>query len=384
MRRIRAAAAVAATCLIACSIPGPTAPSTPAAGTSPSTQLIDVTATKAADLRTRLDLLLGEQVVIVAKESVAAAYETDAYPGYVALLGTNASALGNLLRQGFGNTSASMLETSWSQLNRDLVEYAVGLVTHKQDQADSSSADVTNAVVPALSALVSRLAHVPGAQITQLLTQQVLDTKLVIEDAVGQSFPKFYTDLHVVYAQSPRLGDLLAGRMAQLFPDKFPGDSAIQAVTLRVSLNLLLQEHAYLASMTTDATIAGRGADAAAAAAELQTNAISLSAVFTDLFGASAGKQLGLLWSARDAALLDYASGVATSTVTLTQDFVAGFSPLAHVAPALVSDQARAAVAVIDDQRAKSFGALAGDDRAAATALEPVADAMATAASVQG
>jgi hypothetical protein len=31
---------------------------------------------------------------------------------------------------------------------------------------------------------------------------------------------------------------------------------------------------------------------------------------------------------------------------------------------------------VIDDQRAKSFDSLAGDDRSAATAMQPVADAL--------
>ena len=178
---------------------------------------------------------------------------------------------------------------------------------------------------------------------------------------------------------------MLAAQIVKLFPDKFPGDPSIAAVTLRVSLNHLMQEHAYLGSMATSAVIAGRDPEKAATSAALDANAASLHAAFKDEFGSSAGDQLGRLWAARNTALLDYAAGVgAAAKQALSQLFIAPFSAAAGVPQTLVDDQASAALAVVDDQRAKAFTTLAADDRAAAAAIETIADAMAAAGSVQG
>jgi hypothetical protein len=375
LRRIKAAAAVAAACLFACAAPGASAPSASNPG-GPVATPSPLSASQAADLRTRLDLLLGEQVFIVAKESAAAAAQTDAYPGYVSLLAANGSDLVDLLRLAFGNTSAAQFGVTWTQMNRDLVEYAVGLVTHKQSQADLSSADLVNVVEPALSKLVSSLTRLVSAQVTQSLTQQVMGAKLVADDAVAQNFPKLYTDLHAAYEQTSRLGDLLAAQIVKLFPDKFPGDPSAQAVTFRVSLNHLMQEHAYLATMATSAGIAGRNTEQAAATASLASNAASLGAAFSDQLGTATGNQLEHLWVTRDTALLEYAAGGAGAKQVLTQQFVTQFVGLTHVPQTLVGDQAAAAVAAIDDQRAKAFDKLAADDRTAATEMEPIADAM--------
>jgi hypothetical protein len=46
------------------------------------------------------------------------------------------------------------------------------------------------------------------------------------------------------------------------------------------------------------------------------------------------------------------------------------------MSPALVVNQVQATLKVIDDQRSKSTAALAADDRAAASAMQPVADAL--------
>ena len=55
--------------------------------------------TQAGDLRTHLDLILGEQVMIVAKETVAAVNHSEDYPAYTALLTANANDLTALMRR---------------------------------------------------------------------------------------------------------------------------------------------------------------------------------------------------------------------------------------------------------------------------------------------
>jgi len=69
-----------------------------------------------------------------------------------------------------------------------------------------------------------------------------------------------YADLRLAYASSSRIGDTIAIRMSQQFPDKFPGDPSISAVDARVALNSLLQEDSYITTMMSDAGIAGRAA----------------------------------------------------------------------------------------------------------------------------
>src|SRR5439155_672078 len=94
-----------------------------------------VAGTQAADLRTRLDLLLGEQVMIVAKESAAAVNHSDDYAGYTALLTANSSDLADLMRRAFGNSAAAQLAQQWNVQNGYLVDYAIAVVTHNDGKA---------------------------------------------------------------------------------------------------------------------------------------------------------------------------------------------------------------------------------------------------------
>jgi len=85
---------------------------------------------KAADLRIRLDLLLGEHVVVVAKQAVAAANHTDEYTGYATLLTTNADATVDVMRSAYGNTAATQLDQVWRIENGYVIDYTIGVVTH--------------------------------------------------------------------------------------------------------------------------------------------------------------------------------------------------------------------------------------------------------------
>jgi hypothetical protein len=161
----------------------------------------------------------------------------------------------------------------------------------------------------------------------------------------------------------------------QQFPDKFPGDASNKAVDERVSLNDLLQEHSYLATMTTDAAVNKRTDEQAGAAASLAANAGSLSKLFIEIRGSGAGAQAELLWGARNSDLIAYATnGDAAARQGLTEKFVTRFYALAPVAADNARDQVLATIKVIDDQRAKAFKAVAGDDKAAAAAMQSIAD----------
>lgn len=387
-------AAVAALIQLSCSTsPGPQA-SAPRRS-SPSPVAVNPADSKAADLRTRLDLLLGEHLIVVAKESEAAVVgANDEFTSYVSVLTSNGSGLADLMRLAFGDTTAGQFEQLWGVQNNYLVAYTIGLVTHNQNMSNGAMSGLVNGFIPQFSQFVTTTTQLPLDPTTQLMTEQVLETQAMIDDQFAQNYPKMYADLRKAYAQTSRIGDALAPNMVRKFPDKFPGDPSNKASDLRASLNELLQEHAYLATMATDAMVAGRAAEQSAADKALADNADTLGTVFSGLFGAAAGTQFDQLWAARDAAIAGYAAATdaaakQTALATLTDTFVSQFSGFVQDSTGLASGasgtsiqvQIQATIKVIDDQRAKAFAQLYADDRTAAAAMLPIADLI-TAATV--
>jgi hypothetical protein len=337
---------------------------------SPSTSVIvspSPSQTLAADLRTHLDLLLGEHVMIVAKQAAAATNHAVDYDQYASLLAANTSDLGVVFASAFGDTAAGELAGSWNTQNGYLVDYTIGAVTHDDVKTKAALLTLTNEFV---TTFAQRLAGASGLDVARLedsLKAEALAEQALIDDYVGGASSKFYADLHAAYALAPPFGDTVARQIAQKYPDKFPGDPSHADVDRRVALNDLMQEHAYLATLATDAIAKGRTAESAAATAALATNAAALA----PLFGAS----FPTLWAQRTSGLLAYAKGNTGASTALTVDFVRDFATLAHVDRSPVSRQLMATLKVIGDQRATSSKDVAGDDRAAATAMQPIADA---------
>jgi len=351
--------------LVACSN-STGAETSPASGAPPAAV---VASSRAADLRTQLDLLLSEHVMIIAKESAAAVNHSDEYSSYTALLTTNSTDLASVWSRAFGTTAATQLAQGWSIQNGYLVDYAIGVVTHNDDKANGAMSGLVNGFAPQFAQQIRDVGQLSLDPLTQLIKQQVLADKALIDDVFAQRYPAFYKNLHTAYAETSKLGDAIAAQIAQKYPDKFPGDPAAPVVDARVTLNLLLQEHSYLATMATESVVTGRSPEKTAAAAALATNADNLRAAFP---GSATG--FDKVWAARDAALLAYASGDGASKPALTDTFVQDFAAVTRVDNAPVTVQVNATIKVIDAQRAKSSKTLAAADRAAATAMQPIAD----------
>lgn len=323
--------------------------------------------TLAADLRTHLDLLLAEHVMFVAKESVAAVNHADDYDEYAALLAANASDLAAIFASAFGNTSSSELMKPWNAQDGYLVDYAIGVVTHDDAKAKAAMLTLTNEFVPNFAQAMSDASGIDSTSLAKMLGAEASAEKTFIDDYSAASFSAFYPHLHSAQALTAPLGDGLATQMTHRYPDRFPGDPLHGDVDRRVKLSLLLQEHAYLSTMSTDAVGAGRTADGSAAASALAVNTSALAPLF--------GAGFANVWGARISGLNAYARGDTTATASLTVDFVRNFAALAHVDSSAVSRQLTATLKVIDDQRGKDSADVAKDDRAAATAMEPIADA---------
>jgi hypothetical protein len=168
---------------------------------------------------------------------------------------------------------------------------------------------------------------------------------------------------------------MLAIQMAKQFPDKFPGDPSNNAVEARVALNDLLQEDSYLTTMMSEAGIAGRGDEAANALGAIAGARADIAPVVGFLLGPDARTGFPGVWGIRDADLFGYSnSSDSGARQRLTGSFVSQFSALTHAPASAVRDQVVATLKAIDDQRAKAYKNVAGDDRAAAAAMQAIAD----------
>lgn len=323
----------------------------------------------AADLRAHLDLLLAEQVMIVAKESAAAVDHSDEYSAYTSMLATNSADLTAIVARAYGNTAGVQFAQLWNAQDGYLVDYAIGVVTHNNDRAGSASDNLNFNFVPHFAQFLHDLSELPLESITALATQQAADDKALIDDVFTANFKAYYADLHRAYGQTSLLGDSLAEQITSAFPDKFPGDAATQAVTARVALSLALQEHSYLATMATDATLGGREAERVQSLAALMSNNLNLQALVQD-------QRFALAWAQETTALESYAGGNGTTSKTaLTGTFVTQLASITKTPAAIITNHVDAAIKVVDDQRSRA-NTIAQDDRAAATSMQPIADSV--------
>lgn len=322
---------------------------------------------QAADLRTHLDLLFAEQVMIVAKESAAAVNHSDEYSAYTSLLATNSADLVALIARAYGNTVGVQFAQAWNQQNGFLVDYAIGVVTHNDDKAKTASTSLTTIFVPQFSQLVSGFSGLPKSVITELASTQVLEDVAIIDAVFAGDLQSYYTNLHRAYAQTSRLGDALGEQIPTQFPDKFPGDASAPAVDSRVKLNLDLQEHSYLLTMATDATVNNRETERAVALSAASANNDAMRSVVEDT-------RFSLAWSLETGALLNYAVRQDPgSKQILTGNVVVQLAGVTQTKSDLIAAHENANIKVVDDQRANAKS-IAADDRAAATSMEPIAD----------
>lgn len=383
-------AALGAILLVGCSgSPQSQAPPSPAptsSGVAPNPA-----ESKAADFRIRLDLLLGEHVSIIAKQSSAPTRQAE-YTGYLRLLTTNSADLTDLVRSALGDIVAGQFESAWNAQNDYFVSYTIGLVTHNKAKADAAQSALSGTFTPQFSKLLSDVTQVPSGVITALVSRHVLEMKAMLDDQQSQNYQRLYADIRTAYADAVQVGDAIAPRIAARFPDKFPGSASGPAADLRATLNIGFQEHSYLTTMRTSAVIGRRPSEQAAVAASLVENTNALDALLTDVFGAGSALGFANAWAAGNVAMIAYASAVTASSkqqaltqltdasITQMSGWLADATNLAvDTSRPVLQSEIEAMTTVVDDQRTRAWSRLAADDRSAEAATEVVADLIAAA-----
>jgi uncharacterized membrane protein YqgA involved in biofilm formation len=364
----------------------------PAASTAPGTPS---TSSKAADLRTKLDILLGEHLILASKATGAAlAGNNDSFAAYGKLLGTNGTDIGAMIGAAYGQQAQDQFNQIWSAHDGFFVDYTKGVAAN-DDAAKSKAVDnLTNQYVPQFTTFLAGATDLPADAIKGLVTDHVLQTKAVVDDQAAKNYTKEYQDIDTAYQHMQQIGDALAPAIAKK-TGKFDGDASSKAAGFRATLNVLLQEHLYMATAATGAALAGRTDEFTAAADALNKNGTTIGGAIGMLYGQPAQDQFNQIWSAHNGFFVDYTKGVAANDATMKQKgvdelttqyipqfsmFLAGATGLPQDAIAgLTKDHVLTTKQVVDDQGAKNYAQAANDDRTAAQHMEMIGDPLASA-----
>jgi len=387
----------------AATTPGPTSMPTPSAADSmaPASPAASasgqvVVDSAAADLRVKLDLLLGEHIILASKATRAALIgHTAEFTAYGALLNSNGTDIGDLIGAAFGSAAKDSFNKIWSAHNGFFVDYTTGVATKDQAKMAKAVSDLTTIYVPQFADLISGATGLPRDAVVKLTTDHVLQTKQIVDDQGKGDWTATYADIRLAYAHMSMIGDPIAEAIATKLPAKFAGDAANKGVDFRVALDNLLQEHLYLATDATAAALEGMSTEFQAAGGALNTNGTDLGAAMGSIYGSAAKDSFNKIWSAHNGFFVDYTTGVATNdkakmdkavsdltTVYLPQfaDFLAGATGLPNdTLTALIKEHVLTTKAVVDAQGIKDFAAAAKADQMAGRHMESIGDPLAKA-----
>ena len=374
-----------------------------AASSAASPAAAVVTDSGAANLRTTVNLLLGEHISLAIKAVDAAlSGRTNDFNAYGTLLNTNGTDIGKLIGQVYGTAAETSFNGIWSAHNADFVEYTQGLAAKDTAKQADAVNKLTNTYVPQFSNLIAGATGLPTATVTSLVADHIMTTKAVVDDLGAKNYTQAATDLRKAYAHMQMIGDPLAEAIAVQHPATFPGDPKNKGVDLRVALNDLLQEHLYLATAATGAALTGNTAAFNAYGTALNNNGTDLGAAVGSVYGTDAQNQFNAIWSAHNADFVEYTQGVAAGdsakqadavnklTNTYIPQFAAFLSGATGVPTAtlssLLGDHITTTKAVVDAQAADakastatSATAVATADRMAAQHMEMIGDPLAKA-----
>jgi hypothetical protein len=379
--------AAATLALVACGAAGARPAASPA---SPAT------ASKAADFRVHFDILLGEHVLLAARVTGAAlAGRTDEYTAYAGLLTHNGTDLGSLLDAALGADAQARSDELWASHDTELVEYAAAVAAHDQAARTKAVQALNAGFVAQFAGLFSGAAGLPAAALTELANDHVTLIEQLVDDQARKDWPAAYADLRTTDAAMRGMGDTLASAIARKAGRRLPGAAAGKPVDLRVALDLLLQEHAYLATGAAGAAIDGRTDELQAAQTALAGNGADLGMVLGAAAGANVQAGFDRLWSAHDGSIVDYTMAVARgdrageqhavadlNAVSVPQfaSFLAGATSLREATLAnLLKEHVSMTKDVIDALGRHDVGSAARDDRLSAQHIALLGDSLAAA-----
>jgi hypothetical protein len=268
------------------------------------------TETGAATLRAGLTHLLTEHVDLAGITVVQAAeqgLDSAEFEAAAATLDENSKALANSIGEVYGAEAGDQFLELWRAHIGMFVDYAEGALTGDEKQKQAALADLDGYRQDFGAFLASANPNLTKEAVADELKPHVESVAAVI-DAVAGNGENPFVALQEAASHMPMTASVLAGAIAEQYPDRFDGDAGDGASTLRSDLTALLDGHVYAASIAITQAI-GKGADSPeyeAAGVALADNTDALSEAIAGVYGMDAGDQFKDLWEAHIGFFVDY------------------------------------------------------------------------------
>ena len=350
--------------------------------------------TSAATLRTALNALLSEHVILAAAATNAALDGRDAeFKAAASALDANSLDIAKAIGSVYGADAEQAFLPLWRRHIGYAVDYTVGAATKDAAKQQKAVADLLAYTQDFGAFLASANPNLSKSVVAELVKHHVVTLKAVIDAQATRDYARAYAAERAAAAHMQMIADPLAQAIAKQFPDRFVGNPQTPAAGLRTSLNVALREHAYLAAAATNAALGGRDAEFKAAAAALDGNSVDIAKAIGSVYGADAEQAFLPLWRRHIGFFVDYTVGVATKDkskedkavsdlIGYTQDFGAFLNSASPNLPkAVVADLVKHHVLtlkdVVDAQAAKDPARAFAAVRLAAGHMQMIADPLA-------
>jgi len=354
----------------------------------------------AADLRSNLNALLGEHVLIAAvATSHALGGREAAFNAAVGGLDANSVDISKAIGVVYGADTEKAFLPLWRKHIGFFVDYTTGVATKNKAKQDKAVTDLVGYSQDFGAFLSSANPNLPKNVVADLVKGHILTLKDVVDAQSAGDWPKAYAAIRSAYHHMQMIGDPLAAALAKQFPNRFPGSSDSPAATLHTTLNMALREHTIVAAMATGSALGGREAEFKAAANALDGNSIDIAKAIGSVYGADAEKAFLPLWRKHIGFVVDYTTGLATKDkgrqdkavtdlIKYSEDFGAFLSsvnpnlPKSTVAE-LVKGHIITLKDVVDAQAAREWPKVYANLRTAASHMAMIADPLGMAISKQ-
>jgi len=235
----------------------------------------------------------------------------------------------------------------------------------------------------------------PKDAVTAATKQHIQTLAKVIDDQAAKNYTTELPDLLAAADHMQMLAETLTPPIVKKNASKLPGDAMNQGVTLRKTLDNLLEQHVFLTGLATDAAIEGKTDLFTPAANADKQNGLELGKAIGSVYGASAEKTFNDIWQEHigffvaytQAAAKNDSAGKQKATDNLNNvytpkfaDFISGATGLPKDAvTALTKEHTQTLTKAIDDQAGKSYTAEAPDFVTAGMHMDMIAGPLASA-----
>jgi hypothetical protein len=181
-------------------------------------------ATKAAELRTGLNALFGEHVMLAAAATGAALEGREAdFKAAAGALDANSVDISKAIGSIYGSGAEQAFLPLWRRHIGFVVDYTVGLATQDKAKQDKAVSDLIGYTQDLAAFLNSANPNLPKPALADLVKGHILTLKDVIDAQAAKDPVKANMALRQAYGHMHMIADPLAEAIVKQFSDKFDG-----------------------------------------------------------------------------------------------------------------------------------------------------------------